>query len=109
MTADAAAKNPSVVAGSVSVSANAGRSGRGPESNGGHQDKSSSGIHSSIRGGFYQLGIWLSLIFTGLVLVPLVVWAVVRSVRSQEESQNGEVVYSNLNVLQIYGKIAKKS
>ena len=109
MTADAAAKNPSAVAGTVSVNANAGRSGRGPESNGGHQDKSSSGSHSSIRSGFYQLGIWLSVIFTGLVLVPLVIWAVVRSVRSQEESQNGEVVYSNLNVLQVYGKIAKKS
>jgi len=42
------------------------------------------------------------------LLIPAVIWAVVKSVRSQEESQDGEVVYRNLNVLQIYGKITKK-
>jgi len=54
------------------------------------------------------MGIWLSLIFAGLILIPIVIWAVVKSVRSREESQDGEVVYKNLNVLQIYGKIIKK-
>jgi hypothetical protein len=54
------------------------------------------------------MGIWLSLLFAGLLLIPAVIWAVVKSVRSQEESQDGEVVYRNLNVLQIYGKITKK-
>ena len=54
------------------------------------------------------MGFWLSLIFAGLILIPIVIWAVVKSVRSREESQEGDVVYRNLNVLQIYGKIIKK-
>jgi hypothetical protein len=108
-SADATVKNSGAVAGSATASVNESRSGRGSESKNGHEHSPTSGGNSSNRGGIYQLGIWLSLLFAGLVLVPLVIWAVVRSVRSQEESQNGEVVYSNLNVLQIYGKIVKKS
>jgi hypothetical protein len=42
------------------------------------------------------------------MLVPVVIWLVGKSARSQEEAQDGEVVYSNLDVLQIYGKIIKK-
>jgi hypothetical protein len=61
-----------------------------------------------LRGGIYQMGISLSLFLAGLMLIPAVIWAVVKSVRSQEESQDDEVVYKNLNVLQIYGKITKK-
>ncbi|HEX6769565.1 MAG TPA: hypothetical protein VF208_09460 [Candidatus Binatia bacterium] len=54
------------------------------------------------------MGFWLSLLFAALLLIPVVIWAVVKSVRSQEESQDDEVVYKNLNILQIYGKITKK-
>jgi hypothetical protein len=61
-----------------------------------------------LRGGIYQMGISLSLFLAGLMLIPAVIWAVVKSVRSQEESQDDEVVYKNLNVLQIYGRITKK-
>jgi len=42
------------------------------------------------------------------MLVAAVIWAVVKSVRSREKAQDGEVVYKNLNVLQVYGKITKK-
>jgi hypothetical protein len=106
--AGVAAMNSGAVAGSTSTNIDGGRSPVGSESKTSHQDSSSSAGNSSIRGG-YQLGIWLSLFLAGLVLVPLVIWAVIRSVRSQEESQSDEVVYSNLNILQIYGKIVKKS
>ncbi|HET9916641.1 MAG TPA: hypothetical protein VFQ89_05990, partial [Candidatus Binatia bacterium] len=64
--------------------------------------------HSSLRGGINQMGISLLLFLAGLMLIPAVIWAVVKSVRSQEESQDDEVVYKNLNILQIYGKITKK-
>jgi len=42
------------------------------------------------------------------MLIAAVIWAVVKSVRGREKAQDGEVVYKNLNVLQIYGRIVKK-
>ena len=55
------------------------------------------------------MGFWLSLLTAALLLtIPALIWAVVKSVRSQDESQNDEVVYKNLNVVQIYGRIIKK-
>jgi len=45
-----------------------------------------------------------------LMLLPIAIWAVVKAVRKNEASQNGEVVYQNLaDARQIYGKIIKKS
>jgi hypothetical protein len=64
--------------------------------------------NSSVSGGIYQFGIWLSLLFATLALISIVIWAVVKAVRKNEASQNGEVVYQNLlDARQIYGKITK--
>jgi hypothetical protein len=64
---------------------------------------------SSVRGGIFQLGIWLSLIFVMLMLLPIAIWAVVKAVRRSEASQSDEVVYQTLqDARHIYGKIIKK-
>lgn len=67
------------------------------------------GANTSVRGGISRLGIWLSLLFAMLMLLPIAIWAVVRAVRKNEASQNDAVVYQNLaDARQIYGKIIKK-
>jgi len=44
-----------------------------------------------------------------LLLLPIVIWIVVKLVRKSEAPDNGEVVYQNIeDVRQIYGKIIKK-
>jgi hypothetical protein len=107
-SADAALKDSRAVAGSGLGSGNESKSALGTASENGQTNASSSANDSSIRGGIYQLGFRLALIFLGLMVTTVVIWAVVKSVRSQEESQDPEVVYRNLNVVQIYGKIIKK-
>jgi hypothetical protein len=50
----------------------------------------------------------LSLLVLTLILVPLVLWAIVRAVHRREAGPNDDVVYQNLNdARQIYGKIIK--
>jgi len=106
---DASGKDSNAVAGSTSANGNHGKSALGSAAKNGQSSAANSGGNSSSRGGDYRVEIWLSLLLTGLLLIPAVIWAVIKSVRSQEESQDGEVVYKNLNVLQIYGRIVKKS
>lgn len=106
--ADATVKDSSAVKGSVSGGGDQGKSALGGASKNAQTSPSRSGNNSSVRGGIYQFGIWLSLLYVGLMLIAAVIWAVVKSVRGRETAQDGEVVYKNLNVLQIYGKIVKK-
>jgi len=108
VTTDAAVKESSAAGGTVSASGNEGKSALGAASKNAQTSLSRSGSNSSVRGGFYQFGIWLSILYAGLMLIAAVIWAVVKSVRGREKAQDGEVVYKNLNVLQIYGRIVKK-
>jgi hypothetical protein len=62
----------------------------------------------SVRGGIYQLGIWLSGLFVLLLVIPMAVWGVVKVLRRKEAAQDDEVVYQNLDAVKIYGKIIKK-
>lgn len=110
VSADDAAKDSRAVAGFASRSTKDEKIGFGAASKNVRVGDSSSGGNSSGSGGIFQLGFWLSLLTAALLLtIPALIWAVVKSVRSQEESQNDEVVYKNLNVVQIYGRIIKKS
>jgi len=108
VSTEGAAKDSGAVAADASGRGNEGRSAIGGASKNDHTSASSTGGNSSGRGGIPQLGFWLSVFFAALLLIPVVIWVVVKSVRSQEESQDNEVVYKNLNVLQIYGRITKK-
>jgi hypothetical protein len=109
VSADAAANDSRAVAGVGSRSTNDEKFGFGAASKNVRAGEASSGGNSSGRGGIFQLGFWLSLLTAALLLtIPALIWAVVKSVRSQDESQNDEVVYKNLNVVQIYGRIIKK-
>ena len=106
---DASGKNSNSVAGYTSANGNHNKSAFGAGAKNGQSSAANSGGNSWTRGGDYRMEIWLTLFFAGLLLIPAVIWAVIKSVRSQEESQDAEVVYKNLNVLQIYGRIVKKS
>jgi len=108
VSTEAAAKDSSAAAADASGRGHEGKSAIGGASKNDHTSAPSASGNSSGRGGIPQLGFWLSLLFAALLLIPVVIWAVVKSVRSQEESQDDDVVYKNLNILQIYGKITKK-
>lgn len=108
VSGDAATKDSGAVAGSASGSANDGKSVFGAAAKNASTNEVRFGSDSSVRGGNYEPGFWMSLLFAALLLLPVVLWAVINSIRNQEAPQDDEVVYKNLNVLQIYGRITKK-
>jgi len=67
-----------------------------------------SGGNSSVSALIYRLGFQLSLLFAGLMLLAVVIWAVIKMARKREPSQNGDVVYKSLqDAREIYGKMIK--
>jgi hypothetical protein len=72
------------------------------------QTQSASARQSSVRSRVGTFEIWLPLLGLMLILLPVALWAIIKAVRKHETSQDGEVVYQNLqDARQIYGKIIK--
>jgi hypothetical protein len=110
VSTDATVKGSVGTAGGLSGSARDGKFALSAASTNQQTSTANPNGNSSVRGGIFQLGIWLSILIAMLMLLPIVIWLVVKVVRRSETSQNGDMVYQNLqDARQIYVKIIAKS
>jgi hypothetical protein len=58
---------------------------------------------------FSYLGIWLSLLFLMLTLIPVAIWTFIKAARENgKAARENEVPYQTLDTEQILGKIIRK-